>query len=49
LEVLLYAIDEPVTLVSDNENTMAKYKGMLSSKEADELQEYVKKSREEWR
>jgi hypothetical protein len=48
LEVLLYATDEPQNIVSEEVNTMSKYRGILSSDEADELQEYVKKSREEW-
>ncbi len=48
LEVLLYATDEPLDIVSQEVNTMAKYKGIFSSKEADELQEYVRKSHEEW-
>ena len=48
LEVLLYAVDEPIDVVSEDLNVMAKYKGILTSKEADQLQEYVKKSRAEW-
>ena len=48
LEVLLYAMDEPLDLKPENENIMAEFKGILTSKEAEQLQEYVKKSREEW-
>jgi hypothetical protein len=48
LEVLLYAVDEPLDVTPHDTNTMAHYKGILSSAEAAQLQEYVKKSREEW-
>ena len=49
IEVMCYPLDE---LVEESEYTppksMASFKGVLSSTEADQLQEYVKKSREEW-
>lgn len=48
LEVLLFSTDEPINIVPAEVNTMSQYKGMLSSEEANELQEYVRKSREEW-
>lgn len=48
LEVLLYAMDEPLDVLPEKVNTMAAYKGILTPKEAGQLQEYVKKSREEW-
>lgn len=47
LEVLMYAVEE----LSENEpqrKTMASYKGILTSEEAERLQQYVKQSREEW-
>ena len=48
LEVLLFAVDEPIDLNADEQNTMAAFKGILSKAEASELQEFVKNSREEW-
>ncbi|HEY5464942.1 MAG TPA: hypothetical protein VIJ95_16895 [Hanamia sp.] len=49
IEVMCYPVDE---LVEENESiplkSMATFKGVLSVEEADQLQEYVKKSREEW-
>ncbi len=48
LEVLLYATDEPTDIQPEKVSTMAAYKGILTSEEAEQLQEYVKKSREEW-
>lgn len=49
IEVMCYPLDE---LVEENESeppkSMASFKGLLSAEEADQLQEYVKKSREEW-
>ena len=43
----MYAIEE----LSENKNsqkTMAAYKGILTKEEAEQLQESVKQSREEW-
>jgi translation elongation factor EF-G len=49
IEVLLYAREEIDEEKEDSKvRTMAFYKGILTSEEAAELQEYVKKSREEW-
>jgi hypothetical protein len=49
IEVMCYPVDE---LVEENEmiapKNMSSFKGILSSDEADQLQEFVKKSREEW-
>jgi hypothetical protein len=49
IEVMCYPLDE---LVEESETvtpkSMASFKGILSTEEADQLQEYVKKSREEW-
>ena len=47
IEVLLYATDEATNIIPE-ENTMARFKGILTPEEAEHLQEYVKKSREEW-
>lgn len=47
LEVLMYALEE----LSENRpqlNTMASFKGVLTTEEAEQLQEYVKQSRGEW-
>ena len=48
-EVMYYPVDE---LVEESESislkSMASFKGILSAEEADQLQDYVKKSREEW-
>ena len=49
IEVMYYPVDE---LVEESESiplkSMVSFKGILSAGEADQLQEYVKKSREEW-
>jgi hypothetical protein len=50
IEVRCYPVDE---LTKENDEStspklMASFKGILSSKETDQLQEYIKKSREEW-
>ena len=50
IEVTCYPVDE---LTEENDESippklMASFKGILSSKETDQLQEYIKKSREEW-
>ena len=51
IEVMCYPVDE-LTQDNDDESAppklMASFKGALSAEEADQLQEYVKKSREEW-
>ncbi len=47
LEVLMYAADEPQD-VQPEYHVMAPFRGILTVNEADELQDYVKKSREEW-
>ena len=47
LEVLMYSIEE----LSENNSqpkTIASYKGILTSEEAEQLLQYVKQSREEW-
>ncbi len=50
IEVMCYPVDE---LVEENEElcgkNMSSFRGILSSDEANQLQEYVKKSREEWK
>jgi len=47
IEVVYYPVDE---LIEQKRpvKTMDSFKGILSNEDADELQEYVKKSREEW-
>ena len=49
IEVLYYAVDEiKEEETPANANTMARFKGILSAEKVNQLQEYVKKSREEW-
>ena len=54
IEVFLYAKDELVVEIEKAEdkpvkvNNMARFRGILTAEEANQLQEYVKKSREEW-
>ena len=48
IEVMYYPVDE---LIEENPlptKPMSSFRGMLSEAEGNELQEYVKKSREEW-
>jgi hypothetical protein len=50
IEVMCYPVDE---LVEENNDLavgkMSSFRGILSSEETDRLQEYVRKSREEWK
>ena len=54
IEVFLYAKDELVEEIEKAEdkpvkvNNMARFREILTFEEANQLQEYVKKSREEW-
>ena len=50
LELLVYAVDEPIDLASetDVQPTMDDFQGILSRKDGAELLAYVQKSREEW-
>ena len=48
LELIIYAIDEPITVQPEAPGSMSKFKGILTEQEATSLQEYVKKFREEW-
>jgi len=48
LEVLYYAVDELLEDQPAIQKNMSAFRGVLSEKEGNELQEYVKKSREEW-
>jgi len=48
IEVMYYPVDELIEekpLVAKN---MSSFKGLLSESEGNELQDYVKKSRDEW-
>ncbi len=47
VEVLVYTLDE-LEEEKPKANTMAAYKGLLSAKEAKELQQHIAQSREEW-
>ncbi len=49
IEVMYYPVDELVeekALIKAPVKTMASFKGILTTEEADQLQDYVKKSRE---
>jgi hypothetical protein len=48
IEVFMYAKDELLEEKTLEGDSMKRFRGILSSDEADELQEYVKKSREGW-
>ncbi len=48
IEVLLFSKDELLTEKTMENNSMARFRGLISSEEADQLQEYVEKSRNEW-
>lgn len=47
IEVLYYPVDELVEEMPSNKKNMALFRGVLSKEEGNELQEYVKKSRQE--
>ena len=47
IEVLMYAAEE-LSESKPSHITMSAYKGILSNGEADQLQMYIKQSREEW-
>ncbi len=49
VEVLVYKVDELIDIKPTKPLTMSAYKGLLSKKEATELQDLVSKSREEWK
>jgi hypothetical protein len=48
IEVMYYPVDELMEEKPLNTKNMALFRGILSKEEGNELQEYVKKSREEW-
>jgi len=48
IEVFMYAKDELLDGKTLEGDSMKRFRGILSSDEADKLQEYVKKSREGW-
>jgi hypothetical protein len=48
IEVLYYPVDELIEEKSLTTKNMSLFRGILSEEEGNELQEYVKKSREEW-
>jgi hypothetical protein len=48
IEVLYYPVDELIEGKSSNSKNMSAFRGALTEDEGNELQEYVKKSREEW-
>jgi hypothetical protein len=48
IEIIYYAVDEITEDIAIKTNTMARFKGILSSEETKQLQEYVKQSRAEW-
>jgi hypothetical protein len=48
IEVMYYPVDELIEEKPLSVKTMSSFRGVLSEAEGNELQEYVKKSREEW-
>jgi hypothetical protein len=48
IEVMYYPVDELVEDHAIAPKTMASFKGLLTEEEGNKLQEYVKKSRQEW-
>lgn len=48
LEVLLYRTDEISIEKNNNPNNAARFKGLLSKKEAEKYHNYLKQAREEW-
>jgi len=48
IEVFLYAKEELMEEKQFKGSSMSRFRGLLSAEEANQLQEYVKKSREEW-
>ena len=48
IEIMCYPIDELIEEKPLAAKSMASFRGVLSENEGKELQEYVKKSREEW-
>jgi hypothetical protein len=48
-EGLYYPVDELVEKGGDAPKNMASFRGILSEEEGRELQQYVEKSREEWK
>ncbi|MBS1532137.1 MAG: hypothetical protein JSU01_17680 [Bacteroidetes bacterium] len=48
IEVLYYPVDEVTEEQQPAAKTMSAFKGILSEAEGNALQEYVKRSREEW-
>jgi hypothetical protein len=48
IEVLYYPVDELIEEKSMATKKMSSFRGLLSEEEGNELQEYVKKSRDEW-
>jgi putative transposon-encoded protein len=48
IEVMYYPVDELIEEKPLTPKNMSVFKGLLSEAEGNELQEYVKKSREEW-
>lgn len=49
IEILYYPLDElKEEIKSSPPNTLAAFKGILSEKEVEALQQYVKQSRNEW-
>ena len=48
VEVLLYAIDEPVDVQPVKATTMAQFWGVISKESAEDLQKHAAQSRNEW-
>lgn len=48
LEMLLYAMDEPMDVAPDKVHMMSEFRGLLTAEEADKMQVFISKSRAEW-
>ncbi len=50
LELLVYAVDEPVDLplIQESQPSMSAFKGILTREQGEELLAYVQKSRHDW-
>jgi len=48
IEVLLFALDEPIEEKTTINNNAARFKGLLTTDEADKYHTYLKQARNEW-
>ncbi len=48
IEVLLYAVEELIEELPSKINKAARFKGLLSTEQAERYHQYLKKARNEW-